>query len=428
MRIHELSLKNFRGFAEREFRFNEPLTLVVGENGSGKTCLLEGLCVALGGWLYGFDGLESQDKRNFIKADHRKIISKVNNALLEQVPIEVRCEATLPTGATVTWGRQLTSLKGKANYGELIEPRKVAEAYSKKIYEGNDEEIILPIVAYYSAARFRNEPIKIEQIIKKDKVRLDGYTGALKSSNSINDALNFIDRLAYLAYRDDDQDALAKMNAITNAIKKSLDSVSPNIDIFYNLKLAEFCVKTGAGEIKPYTLFSDGYRGVTSLIIDICRRIMALNPQLGESAVNETSGVILIDEIDLHLHPRWQQSILDNLVRIFPKLQFIITTHAPSVIQSVKKDNLLILDGENAFYPSQNIYGRDVNSILTDILGVKTRPEAIEQKFSSIYRHIDAGELEDAAQKTSELEQIVGGNDPELNGIKVTIDLESLED
>jgi predicted ATP-binding protein involved in virulence len=155
---------------------------------------------------------------------------------------------------------------------------------------------------------------------------------------------------------------------------------------------------------------------------------MMLNPHLYETAIQKTAGVVLIDEIDLHLHPRWQQQVLGDLMKIFPQIQFIITTHAPSVIQSVKHENLLILADDTCYYPSQNVYGRDVNSILANIMGAKSRPATIEERFDEIYKHIDAGELELASAKTDELEQIIGEDDPDICKIRVTIDLESLGD
>ena len=426
MKVKELNLRNFRGFSDRIFKFHDRLTLIVGENGSGKTSLLEGLGVALGGWLCGFGALESQDRRNLVKADRRAIVAKVNNALLEQIPVEVKCKAVLQNRDTIEWSRNLTSLKGRTTTGGLYHVRKISEEYNDKIYSGNDEDIILPFIAYYSTARLWNEPIHRERKAERDKIRIDGYKKAISFSNSIKDAMDYVDRLAYLSFKN--ENALANFTVIRSAIKESLTSVVAVADVFYDMKLAEFCVETDTGEIKPYSLFSDGYRSVMSLIIDICRRIMMLNPQLGEAAVRETGGVVLIDEIDLHLHPRWQQKVLGDLLRIFPKLQFIMTTHAPSVIQSVMSENLMILDGDEAYYPSGGVYGRDVNSILEDIMGAKVRPDDIQMKISDIYNRIGQGDLVVAEQKLSELEQILGESDGELVGIRVTLDMESLED
>ena len=425
MRIQELHLKNFRGFEDRQFEFHDRLTLIVGENGSGKTSLLEGLSVALGGWLCGFGGLESQDRRNLTKADRRTIVAKVNNAMLEQLPVEVQCRAQLQTGECVDWSRSLTSQRGRTTTGGLTQIRMISEMYNTQIYTATDENTVLPLVAYYSAARLWNEPIHRERKAKKDKIRIEGYKRSICFSNSIKDAMDYVDRLAHLAFKD--ENALSKLTAIRYAIKESLKPVAAITKVIYDVYLAEFCVEIDTGEVKPYSLFSDGYRCVTSLIIDICRRIMMLNPQLGESAIKQTGGVVLIDEIDLHLHPKWQQKVLGDLLQIFPELQFIVTTHAPSVIHSVKSESLMILDGDEAFYPKRGIFGRDVNSILSDIMGATDRPEEIRSRFSDIYKLIDAEDWVNANHRVCELEQVLGECDPELNGIKVTIDFESME-
>ena len=426
MRINRLDLTNFRGFERLEVEFQERLTLLVGENGSGKTSLLEALCVALGGWLSGFEGIESHDKRNFIKADIRTISSSVNSALLEQVPVIVKCNASLPSWNSINWTRSLLSIKGKTTTAGLRTLRLVTDHYNSKIYSGEDEGIILPLVAYYSVARQWNEPIRREYTVSRDRNRLSGYKKAIIFSNSIRETMYSIDRLVFLAYQY--EDAQEKIAAINAAIQTSLDTVLPGIYVYYDMHRAQFCVKDDEGLITPYSLLSDGYRGITSLIFDICMRIMTLNPQLGADAIKETSGVVLVDEIDLHLHPRWQQKVLDDLLRIFPKIQFIVTSHAPSVIQSVKKENLVILDENKAYYPSQSVYGRDVNSILVDIMGAKTRPEAIDKEFSDIYRLIDNGDIVLAEEKANALEGILGDRDPDLTAIKVAIELESLED
>ena len=90
----------------------------------------------------------------------------------------------------------------------------------------------------------------------------------------------------------------------------------------------------------PVSQLSDGYKCTISLIADIAYRMAILNPQLLNKVLVETEGIILIDEVDLHLHPKWQKRILKDLMDIFPKVQFIVSTHAPEVINSVKKDLL----------------------------------------------------------------------------------------
>lgn len=119
---------------------------------------------------------------------------------------------------------------------------------------------------------------------------------------------------------------------------------------------------------------SDGYKNTLSMIVDIAYRMAVLNPMLGEKVFEETPGVILIDEIDLHLHPQWQQTIISDLNAIFPNIQFIVSSHAPEVINSVVKEQIRILDNGKIYMPAAQTYGRDANSILREVMNVSERP------------------------------------------------------
>jgi predicted ATP-binding protein involved in virulence len=367
MYIHKILLKNFRGFDEREFEFKEKFSVISGENGSGKTTILEGLCVAIGGWLYGFDGILSIDKRNISKADRRVIVSTVNSALLPQIPVEVKCWAEI-ANQEVTWERRITSRNGRTTHGNLNTIRLIANSYNEKIYTNEDTDLILPIVAYYSAARLWNEPIIRERKVSKEKVRLSGYNKSMCFSNSIKDAMSKIDRIAHLAYRENDLISLHFMNSIIKAIEIIIYNSMPNAKVKYDIKIAEFCVTIENGTIIPYSKLSDGYRCMISLIVDICRRMITLNPQLGEEAISKTSGVVLIDEIDLHLHPKWQKSVVSDLKKIFPEVQFIATTHSPFIIQSLQEDELVLLSDN---IDSPDYVGESIEDIAENVMGVE---------------------------------------------------------
>ena len=90
----------------------------------------------------------------------------------------------------------------------------------------------------------------------------------------------------------------------------------------------------------------------------------------------------MIDEIDLHLHPQWQQTIISDLNTIFPNIQFIVSSHAPAVINSVQKEQISILDNGNIYIPAAQTYGRDANSILREVMKVSERPTDITQRFT----------------------------------------------
>lgn len=113
---------------------------------------------------------------------------------------------------------------------------------------------------------------------------------------------------------------------------------------------------------------SDGYKNTLSMIGDIAYRMAVMNPMLGNRVLEETPGIVLIDEVDLHLHPQWQQSILKDLHAIFPKVQFIVTSHAPAVINSVSREKIRMLDKGEIYMPAAETYGRDANSILREVI------------------------------------------------------------
>lgn len=151
-----------------------------------------------------------------------------------------------------------------------------------------------------------------------------------------------------------------------------------------------------------------------------------LNPALLANALTETNGLILIDEIDLHLHPAWQRKIIKELNTIFPKVQFIVSTHAPAVIQSVMSESIVILDNYSCRKPGAEIYGRDVNGILKSVMEVKERPDDIAEKFDSFYSAIDSEDYSLAESLLNELEDVIGSDDSEITSCRIRLDLEQL--
>jgi predicted ATP-binding protein involved in virulence len=153
---------------------------------------------------------------------------------------------------------------------------------------------------------------------------------------------------------------------------------------------------------------SDGYKNTLSMIGDIAYRMAVLNPMLGDKVLEETPGVVLIDEIDLHLHPQWQQTIISDLNSLFPSVQFIVSSHAPAVINSVTKEQIRILDNGEIYLPAAQTYGRDANSILREVMKVSERPIDIKRRMDSFYAYIDENNYKEADRILEEIEMIVG--------------------
>jgi predicted ATP-binding protein involved in virulence len=168
---------------------------------------------------------------------------------------------------------------------------------------------------------------------------------------------------------------------------------------------------------------SDGETGLLVLAADLARRLAIANPGLADP-VQEGSGVVLIDEIELHLHPAWQRKVIPALTRTFQNCQFIVTTHSPQVISEVKPEGIYILErtdeGIVARRPESS-YGRDTNRILEDLMNTPERPQEIKENLLELFRLIARGELDSARQLHQEIADKIGADEPELVGASVSI-------
>ncbi len=140
----------------------------------------------------------------------------------------------------------------------------------------------------------------------------------------------------------------------------------------------------------------------------------------------ETPGLVMIDEIDLHLHPTWQERILGDLMAIFPCVQFIVTTHAPIVINSIRSDNLILLRENQPENAGLEVYGKDANSIIQTVMHSNERPEQIKNMFEDFYLAVDEGKLDKARKILTTIEDDIGTDDPEATACEVQLSLEEV--
>jgi predicted ATP-binding protein involved in virulence len=131
---------------------------------------------------------------------------------------------------------------------------------------------------------------------------------------------------------------------------------------------------------------------------------MTLNPQLGENVLKLTPGIVLIDELDLHLHPRWERQLPNGLKKAFPRVQFIATTHSPQVLSELVPDEIILLIGENAENPEAS-YGLSSDRVLEDIMETVSRPEKIKDTLSKLFLAIERNSFDEAKEYIKELSE-----------------------
>lgn len=237
--------------------------------------------------------------------------------------------------------------------------------------------MVLPLVLYLSTARLLKDGNK-KTNIKGVFSRTDAYNHCLDSQHGLEIAFRYIDTLKAVSLEENGGKLFPAYEAILKAVNDAFcDELKPGEEIISSTKYEDdiIALKTADGTILPFQLLSDGYRNVIKIILDIATRMCILNPYLKGDALKMTPGIVIIDEIDLSLHPTWQKRIIGILKEQFPRIQFICATHSPFIIQSLDEGELITLD-----QPLDSEYsGEGLEDIAEDVMGVEL-PQYSERK------------------------------------------------
>lgn len=429
MRLEKLTVENYKCFEKLSIQFDGQLTVIVGENGAGKSAVLDAASVAIGALMLGFMDLPA----NGIYPDDVRIVSHRIGKTYEmqpQYPTKVIADGEV-NGQPIHWERSLNGTNGKTTTVNAKQITDTSNAMQQRVTKG-DQTLILPIISYYGTGRlWAQKRQKRDMEAVAQFTRLSGYIDCLDVRSNEKLMNQWFEKMTLIALQEKEE------NPEFRAVQYAMEKLFSRITGFDGVKV-EYSILSGNLELQyvdknqsyhrmPLKLMSDGYRNTISLIADIAYRMAILNPQLQKYAICDTPGVVLIDEVDLHLHPNWQQRILRDLTDTFPKVQFIVTTHAPSVINTIDNENLVILDRHEAYYPNEPTRGRDANGILEDIMGAKKRLPEIDLLFDEFYTHLDNENLDRAKEQLKELIQTLGENDAEIAGAKVALNFQEMQ-
>ena len=430
MLIRSLELRNFRAFETLKIELNPKLSVIVGQNGTGKTTILEAAAIASGTLLHGFDGVANYGIK---KSDaHYKYFDMGSVIDVQpQFPVEVSAWGSINTEEKkdIRWTRSLNSENEKTTGVDAKEVTQISAEMQQRLRNG-DISLILPVIAYYGTGRLWDQHREKKTDSFKKNTRTNGYLDSLDGTANVKLMLRWFQKMALT----DGQSSKPspEFSAVRSAMERcfSLMTGIKEVKVWFNpdtLEIDILYLDADRGQVRiPLNQLSDGYRCTLCLIADIAYRMAVLNPQLSGNVLKETNGMVFIDEVDLHLHPAWQQRILKDLTSIFPKVQFIVTTHAPAIIQSVQSDNLLILKDEQVLRVSNQVYGKDVQSVLNEIMGVSERPPEVTKLFSQFYELLAAKEFYQAEQILNQIDELRGYHDQEVASCRVKLKLERM--
>lgn len=424
MKIKNIKLKNFRCFEELVIELNERCNVIVGVNGAGKSTILDALAISIGTYFAKIPTAYSLpiQKEDVLRKSYLtgSIISTEY-----QFPVVISTEG-IANGEFIEWSRELNGLKNKTtvkNASNLIE---VGHIQQQNIQNGVTDTT-LPIFAYYGTGRlYKKKNNRITKLDIKKSSRLDGYTDALSLGTNEKQLLRWFEDMTLIKIQEDRE--IPELKTVKTAIEKCFEIGNKDVtdvSINYSVKSKDIEVsyrKNNEIEKLPLHMFSDGIRITLTMVADIATRMAKLNPQLLDNVL-ETPGVILIDEIDMHLHPSWQSRIITSLLETFTNIQIITTTHSPIVISNIESEYLRILKNNEIMNPSTN-YNRELDDIVNNIMETDYRPEEVRNLINQINQNIDNEELEEAKELLDNLKDILGETDSEVISARNSIELE----
>lgn len=345
MRIETVKIKNFRGYDELEVQLDPSFNLFIGDNGSGKTAILEALTVAIGSFFLGIRGANA---RGFHKKDIR--IATFEHSEEYQFPVEIEARGVI-NDKPISWVRTLnTGDDGETKNNRTTtrfakDIKELSAAVDSAVRRG--EAVNLPLLVYYATGRLFDIARDTEEQKKNNSMnasissRFRAYERSLEAKSTHKKFQNW--------FRGKEMARIQKGVSDINleVVKKTIINSLPDcVDVYHEFdpdKPQGLKIVLADGRILPFSALSDGTRNFFAIVADMAYMSVTLNPHLKERALEETQGVVLIDELDLHLHPDWQRKIIQVLRSTFPKIQFVATTHSPFLIQETGEGQLIVL-------------------------------------------------------------------------------------
>lgn len=378
MYLEKINLKNYKAIEEIEIDLKPGINLLLGDNGAGKTSALEGIAVALSGLFVNVAGVRT---KNVAKEDVRMVIDSLGDASSSVTycePILAGCTLKISDQERFIWNRvkeELSSTHTKMD-------DKAVCIWMKKLT--NQTDSILPLISFQSAARawrVKRGDFGMELKKKLDDRRC-GYIGCLDSSMDVKSIQQWCMKQEIMALNKGGKIGEYEIfKCIISAFMKEINELDEVPEIYYSPQFNELVYK-GSREEMPISKLSAGYQSLLWMIMDLAYRVCLLNPELRECS--QIEGIVLIDEIDMHLHPKWQWNIIKALSTTFENVQFIIATHSPIVISSAKDVNLILLDKEQRVMYLPDCYGYTVEDVLSYRQEIVSRPKNVKVLHGSI--------------------------------------------
>lgn len=423
MKLDQLSLANYRGFEQLDLSFEPDVTLIAGVNGVGKSSVLSAIATVL-----------SRAMPEFTPSRSTPIYFSDDDIHEDKTSLEVSLRVDVDEQVLDAGIQRVRDAEGESDRFILLrrdrsatKVNNFADALRVRILTGEIEAGLKETRSVLQSLKMQASPPLA--IYFTPKRQLPGRPRSLpvpkpfEVSQAYGRALHDRDvELREFMHWFRTQEALAQEgdNARCRVLDTLRQVVNEFVPEFTDLRIQEApklgLVVEKEGKLLYLHQLSDGERGLLALVFDLTRRLAIANPEL-DDPLTDGSAVVMIDEIELHLHPRWQREVLGRLMFVFPNCQFIVTTHSPMVLGEAKARCIRFLeyqDGKVIATTPQEAYGMDANRVLQELMGSPVRNQKIEQKLQELFKVLDDEEFDKARAMIRELSEPLGQHDPEL--------------
>ena len=403
MTVTGIKLANVRSIKTAELHFQPGFNLVVGDNGVGKTTLLDALASCLFEFERVYNNSDSGARQPFgdddirVEAESLDIECDIEAAgsyhfVMHRVR-EQDAERPVRKGFIGGWPPVDPGVYGQWSETDGIEAdgRPLAVMYTTTRAVASETRPKLPIGGISRA---------YEGALTDREVRMGYFASWMKVRQTFNVERN-----------------RPALTGLESAVRRFLPGYG-DLHRGGADELTLLVSRRGAPLSVPR--LSHGERGILAVVLDLTRRLGEANPGLQDPAT-EAGAVVLIDEIDLHLHPKSQRQIARKLTETFPRCQFIATTHSPQVIGEVEHDRIQILTEDGAFPPTHS-FGVDSSRVLEEIMEADPRNKQVRDMLSRASRLIDGERFEEARELLGKLDERLGRNDPDVSGLATLLD------
>lgn len=408
--VKNITIENYKAIStSKSYVFKNRFTVLIGDNAQGKTTILNAIRSSLLGILPEHEQVNKDSRKKNIGQNGQKKKLRfygITEGILRWGDIHSRISTTgeLITNGICTinasndyfsWGAYRLNRKG----GVRFSCTSLSESYMRELYvQQMNRAVNLPLIVYYSTER-TEQANGIRVFAHND--RWSGYHNCLGHYVSYNQFKQWYKDLQLLSNKPDGDYYRQLKQTFIDILKKCFKDERKILDLTYfdtitnvetgkNEKVDDLVVRRRSenGKHDSQILLSNlsaGYKVMLALIADMAMRCLTLNEHLGKEAAKETTGIVLIDEIDMHLHPLWQRHIVNDLRQCFPKIQFITTTHSPFIVQSLHADQIIKLqkDQIEGVSVSEDPSTLNVNEI-SKLMGVESPYGSSEAEKRSI--------------------------------------------